>query len=412
MIIMRTKAAVAAGFLGILLLSTFSAVNAAWVNATGNLAGMATECGDFQSIYAIPNVNLTTIGLANNGLYSTTDGGTVWTKMTDSVKVRLTQMLFDPDNAKTWYAGGIYHSPGIWKTTDAGATWIGFHSTGTNDGFAVDFSDPQRKTMLAGYHERSDSLFKSTDGGQTWKNIFGPPGGTSSFPYIINTQTYLMGLSTGTGGIFRSMDAGTNWTRVSTTNPISPIMKTAAGDLYYTGGGKVVKGSSDGGTWTVMNNSSVAGAGPVELPGGKIAVINANGIAISADKGVTWTSNRCRPLPTAITSFWNFNGAIGLTYNSVAGAFYTFKWGCVNTVAADEIWRFDTMITSGSEVIMPRHSTNTRMFFDLTKDVAIYNVLGRMMDRKAIACGISTRPGAVYILRAPDGSLVKRIYRK
>jgi hypothetical protein len=352
--------------LTLLLLSGVSDLGAAWVNATGNLAGLPSECEEIPSVWAVPGVNKIITGVSNNGLYATSNGGTAWTKISGtSIGIRLLQMHFDPDHPNSWYAGGIYHTPGIFKTTDAGATWTGLGTIGTNDGFAVDFSDPQRQTLLAGGHEAQNILWKSTNGGQTWTNIGGPGGGYSSFPVIINTQTYLMGISNGSGGgVYRSTNAGGAWTKVSTTTPANVITKVSSGEFYYAGGGKVVRGSSDGSTWTVLAPGfNAAGAAPIELPGGKIAVVQAGGISISADKGVTWKTG-CRPLPTKITGWWNFNNASGLAYNSVAGAFYTFYWNCVFTNAAvgtDQVWRFDTLITEGTSVVKPRRALSITM---------------------------------------------------
>lgn len=388
------------------LFATVSITSAAWVNATGSLTGTPTECGDLQSIYSVPNTNMTITGVAANGIYSTTNGGTIWTKMSGSVAtMRMMQMIFDPDHPNTWYAGGIYHTPGIVKTNDAGVTWAGLGNLGTNDGFAVDFSDPQRKTLLAGGHEAQSTLWKSTDGGSTWTNIGCPGGGYSSFPYIINTQTYLMGIQS--AGIYRSTDAGSSWTKVSSTAPTTHITKTAAGDLYYAGGGKVIRGSSDGTSWTVLTSSfNAAGAAPVELPGGKIAVVNSNGIAISADKGATWKTG-CQSLPTQITSFWAFNAGIGLTYNSVAGAFYTFYWNCVFSNAAigtDQIWRFDTVITSGTGVIQTQSKPH---YLSAGSESRYFDIAGH-----SIQPGLPLNRSFVYILRNRDGTVVRRFVTK
>jgi photosystem II stability/assembly factor-like uncharacterized protein len=401
----------AAGLVGLALLSSASHISAAWVNATGNLANMPSECGDLQSIYAVPNVNLTVTGVANNGIYATSDGGTTWTRLTNLATMRMMQMHFDPDHPDTWYAGGIYHTPGIVKTTDAGATWVGFNGIGTNDGFSVDFSDPQRLTLLAGGHESQGNLYRSTDAGATWTNIGCPTGGYSSFPYIVDTQTYLMGIQG--VGMYRSTDAGGSWTQVSSVAPISHILKTEAGDLYYTGGSNVNKGSSDGATWTRLNNILVAGAAPVELPGGKIAIINGNGIAVSDNKGATWSANRCRPLPSVITSFWAFNVGIGFAYNSVAGAFYTFHWGCASAVAPDEIWRFDTLITGDTEVATPRRGVSalTDLSVVLQEGALVFDVGGRAIGRSAVEHFGSSRPGAVYIVRSAEGAVTKRVLR-
>jgi photosystem II stability/assembly factor-like uncharacterized protein len=403
---------IAACLLGLLFLAAASNVGAAWVNATGDLAGQPTECGDLQSIWAVPNKDLVVTGVANNGVYGTTNNGTNWKMMSPpasgagAITVRLLQMLFDPASPNTWYVGGIYHTPGIFKTTDAGATWTGLGNIGTNDAFSVDFADPQRKTILAGGHEASNTLWKSTNAGQTWANIGGPSGGYSSFPYVIDAQTYLMGIVN--TGIFRSVDAGANWTKVSSVTPTSHFTKTSAGDFYIIGSGKVVRGSSDGVTWTSTTASSYNNAAPVELPNGKIAAISSTGIAISPDKGATWKTI-ANPLPTAISTFWA--GAGGLCYNAVAGCFYTFWWNCVFSAAVimpTEIWRFDTLIGS-TDVINP--SRIARSFISPAHESnAVFDIAGRSIQHAAFSHEVGAVKGRLYIIQNSNGKIAKQLF--
>lgn len=286
-----------------------------------------------------------------------------------------------------------------------------------NDGIAVDFSDTQRKLLLAGGHEQSNTLYKSTDGGQNWTNIGAPGSGYSSYPYIVNTQTYLMGVQS---GMYRSVDAGSTWAQVCATAPGTHITQTSAGDLYYVGGGKLVKGSSDGLTWTVLSSSFTAFAAPViELPGGKIAVMSqtGSGISISTDKGVTWKTV-CHPLPTQVANPTNGGTTGTFTYNAVAGAFYTYYWNCSFTapvtLKSDQIWRYDTMITAGTAVITPFRSApafiRTSMA-DGSNDVPVYNLDGRIV-RSITGKEQTMRTGEICLLKTSSGVVVRQAYGK
>jgi hypothetical protein len=402
---------------GLSLLSGISFVNAAWVNATGNLSGLPTECGDIQSIWAVPNVNEVVIGVSGNGLYATTDGGTTWAEISSQssnpITIRLTQMTFDSDNPSTWYVGGIYHTPGIFKTTDAGATWKAV-SPNAGDGFAVDFSDPQRQTLLQTGHESGGTLYKSTNGGQSWTNIGGPGGGNSFVPYILNAQTYLMSLYNA-AGIFRSTNAGSSWSQVSSLAPTTHMLETSAGDLYYvgySGGNKIARGSSDGSTWTILNTSfAPAGMPLIEIPGGKIAILTTTGIAISSDKGATWTIG-CRNVPSQITGATYFGGpSMGLAYNAVAGAFYAYYWTCVFTNAAihaDQVWRFDTLIQAGTSVVMPSKRFESAATAS-RNSAAMFDIAGRIR-RVANRHGSAFRKTEVCIVRTRDGVTTKMVH--
>lgn len=380
--------------------ASISNAGAAWVNATGNLAGMSSECGDLQSIWAVPNVNKVVTGVANQGIYNTTNGGTSWAKTSGSVVTfRMTQMVFDPINTATWYACGIYHSPGIAKTTDGGATWQALGNTYHHDGMAVDFSDPQRKTLLAGTHEQQSTLWRSTNGGTSWTNIGCPGGGYSSFPYIVNTQTYLINING--SGTYRSDNAGSSWNKVGNAT-YGPIIKSGSGELYCAGTGFVNKGSADGTTWTYTTMPIANYSNPIELPGDKIASINNNGIYISADKGATF-KKCCSPLPTALSSGV---GAWGLCYNSVAGAFYAFTWNCGSTVGANEIWRYDTLLGS-TDVVNPRHAVR-RLVALKSRDGAIFDIAGRSVQYRALINN-SALCSEIFLVRTGNGSISRRV---
>jgi hypothetical protein len=322
----------------------------AWVNVTGNLAGMSSECGNMQAISAIPNANKVIAVVSAAGLWATTNGGTSWAKMGgasgNAITNRGSQFIYDPSNPNTFWECGIYHNPGIVKTTDGGASFIALGGIYHNDGMAVDLSDPLRKTILAGAHETKQKLYKSIDGGNSFTDIGAslPAGsGFSSFPALVDAQTYIMtataGWGGGSNGVFRSTNAGTSWTTVSSEGASSPACQTSKGDIYFgRNGGGLLTGNPTGTTWTVISNGATGS--PIELPGGKLAVLVAGGVAISADDGATWT--------TAIHSLPN--SAMSLTYNSMGGAFYVCHWDCGNAVLSDAVWRYDTMLQAGLNV--------------------------------------------------------------
>jgi photosystem II stability/assembly factor-like uncharacterized protein len=379
-------------------------LSAAWVNATGNLANMASECGNLIMIGSVHGKDKVIAGVAQKGLWSTADGGTTWTRMgtgsgSATITNRVSWFVYDPINADIFWEAGIYNGGGEYKTTDGGLTFTQLGSVVHSDCIAVDLSDPQRKTLLASGHEQSQKLSKSTDGGSTWTSIGGNlPGGTgySSYPYVINSTTYLIGIQS-SGGIYRSIDAGGSWTKVCASVPSSGIIRSSSGEFYCGGqGGLLLKGSGDGTTWTSLNCGAKLVA-PIELPGGKIASISANGIIISADKGATWKT-AAKPLPTLST--WHMDG--GLVYDDVRGAFVAWFWDCGSVVRADAIWRYDTLISGGTGISPPR---TIRLPVSSLKDVAMFDIAGRSI----IGHGFSKHPATAYISRMSDGVVVKRI---
>jgi photosystem II stability/assembly factor-like uncharacterized protein len=86
------------------------------------------------------------------GVLKSTNGGTTWTLLGNSVFDRLviSKIAIDPTNANTVYAAvedtgenGVSGNTGIWKSTDGGNTWIDTTSNiSTSDGYSDVDPDP------------------------------------------------------------------------------------------------------------------------------------------------------------------------------------------------------------------------------------------------------------------------------
>src|SRR3954464_2789355 len=110
----------------LLLLATQA--EAQWVNATANLAGMPSECGNLCLLSPVPGEDRIIAGIAKRGLWQTKDGGTTWEARwkgtgSDAIVNRPSRILYDPSNKNTFWESGIYNSFGIYKTTDGGQTF-------------------------------------------------------------------------------------------------------------------------------------------------------------------------------------------------------------------------------------------------------------------------------------------------
>src|SRR5262245_22198344 len=57
---------------------TGPAPSSSWVNATGNLANMASECGNLTMLSAVPGTGAIIAGVAKHGLFQTDDAGKTW----------------------------------------------------------------------------------------------------------------------------------------------------------------------------------------------------------------------------------------------------------------------------------------------------------------------------------------------
>ena len=141
---------------------------AKWENVTGNLAGMASECGNLGRVSSHPTIDMLLVGVAKKGLFSSTDGGVSWQPLGTtgaSITNRISYVAYDPAAPMTFWESGIYNGGGVYKTTDNGASFVQVGSVTHSDSVSVNFSDPARMLLLAGSHEQAQKLFRSLDGG-------------------------------------------------------------------------------------------------------------------------------------------------------------------------------------------------------------------------------------------------------
>src|SRR6185436_11976109 len=147
-----------------------------WSNITGNLSGMASECGNLTKVWAVPNSSQVLAGVALHGLW-VNETGTTWEALgTGSGSAVITHrpwgVIFDPSHAGTFWVAGFYDGTGgtrygVHKTTNGGTTFSQLGTITINDAVAVDLSDPDRQTLLAGGHEQQQTVYRSTNGGDT-----------------------------------------------------------------------------------------------------------------------------------------------------------------------------------------------------------------------------------------------------
>jgi photosystem II stability/assembly factor-like uncharacterized protein len=313
-----------------------------WTEATFNLAGLASDCGNV-AVDARPGQDMMIAFVNTHGLYSTPAAGSEWTPIGtggDPVDNRMTQILADPTNPQTFWESGSYGTHGVFRTDDNGATFQALGNVEHVDYMSIDFTDPQRSTILAGGHE-SSTLHRSKDGGETWDEVPGLPAdvGFAASPYVIDANTFLVGSYNGPGsGVYRSTDAGTTWEKVFDGPVLGPVIDTAGKLRWLRQNGKGVITSTDGGvTWTSKSGGGVLSLQAVELvglPDGSIASWTAQRVVVSNDDGVTWRGQG-PALPYEPK---------GLAYSNT-GTLFAYTWTCDfntdNAVDPSTILRLD-----------------------------------------------------------------------
>ncbi|HUD67569.1 MAG TPA: hypothetical protein VMQ17_23500 [Candidatus Sulfotelmatobacter sp.] len=183
-----------------------------------------------------------------DGVYKSTDGGENWTNVGLKDSEHIAKILVDPGDGNNVLACAMGHlwndndERGVYKTTDGGKTWkrVLAGANGSSGCALLAMSRQQAKTIYAsmwdfrrqGWTFRSggpgSGLFKSTDGGDHWSEINDSNGkGLPAKPWgrvavavaSAQPQVVYANIEAEKGrGLYRSDDAGANWTKLDASN--------------------------------------------------------------------------------------------------------------------------------------------------------------------------------------------------
>lgn len=237
------------------------------------------------------------IGSVSGGIWKTTNGGSSWSPKLDAgTQIAIGCMVLDPSNNSIVYAGtgegwgnsDAVYGGGIYKSTDYGDSWTLLSSTSStwnfknvlqlafdNSGNLYAVTKATNIKHNAGIYYQNGGLFKSTNGGTLWTKISSTTlstnffNGTDVCPFTAQTILFAVNANGSTpGGIYRTTDAGTNWTKVTSGLPSSNYRRIAfARDP-----------SAANTVYAVFQDSS--GASPT---------YGLNGIYKTTDAGSSWT---------------------------------------------------------------------------------------------------------------------------
>jgi photosystem II stability/assembly factor-like uncharacterized protein len=238
------------------------------------------------------------VGVAQGGLWKTTNGGISYTPLTDNLPItRISDITIDPNNSNTIYISvcdyayigfGLYlngrkrhthYGLGVYKSIDAGLTW---NATGLT--FQLTDGDA--------------SLIKKT---------------------LVNPANSNELIACGVSGMYKSLNAGGTWTKKLDSlfwdmvqDPVSPNIIYAAGGWVMnsnTGHAGIYKSSDFGNTWSLLN-TGITGQGVVQRIKLAIAPSDPNYVyALCCD---------------------NTNGFYGMYQSTNAGANWVYKAPVLN----------------------------------------------------------------------------------
>lgn len=222
--------------------------------SSGRISAVAPSATDSDRIY---------VGGADGGVWRTIDGGSTWEPITDHMPTTaIGALVTDPSNDHIVYAGTgeanyANHSRyglGVFKTTDGGTTWAHLaESTFAGRCFSKIVIDPTNTSVLYASVTRAGGfpalaaakehpgmngpvgVFKSIDAGVSWTRL------TNGLPDLIATDiaissdgsTLIAGIGDIFGdpdnGVYRSTDAGATWQKPTAGLPAQTVGRVSVG---------------------------------------------------------------------------------------------------------------------------------------------------------------------------------------
>jgi len=210
-------------------------------------AQTALSIGDIAIAPSNRNVVWVGTGEANNrqsstwgdGVYRSLDGGNTWRNMGLRETQTIGRIVIDPTNPNTVFVAALGHlfgpneQRGLYRTRNGGESWENVLHVDANTGVTDVTITPDGRTLLAATYLRrrrawgfvgggsTGGLWRSVDGGDHWLRITnGLPKGdigrigldiARSDPRILYAV-----IESDSGGVFRSRDGGVTWTRQNT----------------------------------------------------------------------------------------------------------------------------------------------------------------------------------------------------
>src|SRR5262249_18146700 len=160
---------------------------------------------------------------AGDGSASTSGALGTWQSLgPGNVGGRTRTLVIDPVNPSTMYAAAV--AGGIWKTTNGGTTWAPLNDFLANIAVTAMAIDPSNPNVLyAGTGEgffnadgvRGAGIFKTTDAGANWTRLSATINNTDFFfvnDIVVSPSNGQHVYAATRTGVLRSLDGGSTWT--------------------------------------------------------------------------------------------------------------------------------------------------------------------------------------------------------
>lgn len=298
-----------------------------------------------------------------------------WTERgPNNVGGRTRAILYDLNDAtyKTVWAGSV--GGGLWKTTDITATPVSWNKID-------DFFDNLAISSIAQHPVNHDTMY------------FGTGEGFGNFDAI-------RGL-----GIWRTVDGGTTWTQLASTNNSSffynqKVIVNANGVIYAATQNGVQKSTNHGATWTKVLGSGVSGGTTnfitdIEFGADGDVYAGCSGSVFKSDNGTHGANTGNIGTWTNITPA----GTYARTEIFTAPSDSTVLYALCNTGGVPLIFRSATSGSSWTTVTTPGFCDQGTLNSDFTRGQAWYDLIGIVAPNDPNTIYV----GGVDALKSTDG---------
>ncbi len=270
-------------------------------NATDYANGIAVDSsGDAWVAGYTTSNNFPTVNpiVAEGGgyFYASSNGGATFTAANLGLPASFFQLLFDPNNPGTLTLnGGI-----LYTSTNAGQTWTKITPIGLPTSGIIQIAR-SKSTPTTIYALAATGMYKSTDNGATYTLSTGTgiPTLTNAVFTVDPFSSTTLYLESASNILYTSTDGGNTWTGSGTTFPanrnVGPVIADPAhqGMLYTTCNSLIWKTTNGGSTWTSLTTSFSPNSLTID-PNNPLTLYAATTFTPfykSTDGGATWTAS-------------------------------------------------------------------------------------------------------------------------
>lgn len=298
------------------------------------------------------------VGIVSNSFVRSTDGGVTWT-VGAAAEGKHKLVTVSPDLVLAWGRTGTLPNfdDSILRSTDGGQTWTNIGEPMPEGILALTVVDAQ--TVVAS--DLKGNMFRTSDAGLNWTETFTSPGPQPgflgrAFPVFPDPLTGYFGY--GAGFVIKTTDAGQSWSQISsgTGHSLNDIARFASGDMITVGDNGTLLTSNGSSPWIIHEAFTTFNIAAVQaLNTNEAVVVDETGqVYISTDGGLVWSATAGKPSTMSEAEDIHFTTLLDgwvIGFSSTSGALYhTTDAGATWTTIPDFQGAYVSVDVEGSNI--------------------------------------------------------------